>query len=354
LDFGRIVSDSWRMMRTTRVLWWLALISGVQIALYSVIVGGMIAPLAVITQLMVSVQQGGAQGSGNAAKLDSFTIEAGRWLSGNWPALAFVAFLLIALWAVAGIFDVAATAGLITQVDATAKHRPSSAASGLRNGFRLWWRTIGLLAVGAIPTLIYLLALALVMFFSVSLPLIRGVLPSPSAMAAGNAMTTPLSLLASLLSIPLGVLVALGLRFAVLGDCEWREAFGRAWALVKNRFVDVGLMYLIIVGIGSAISLAVVIAVSVLVTVFAFAVAGVLAANQGASALLVVLGGLLAAVCLALFLIVTVVVLMWQSVAWTIFWHKLVVADQSDTADARIARPKQSMSGSRPIERELT
>ena len=350
MDFGRIISDSWRIMRTTKALWWLGLISAVQISLYALIVGGMIAPMAVLTQLMVTVRQGSEAGAGtDTAQLSAAVTTAGLWLSANWPALLTGASALVLAWGVAGVYDVAATAGLITQAEASAQGRPASASTGLRDGFHVWWRTVGLLAVAALPSLIYMVAIGLVTLFAVSLPLYQGALPNPAALRTGTALSQPLSLLVSIVSIPLGILVALGLRFAVLRGFEWRESLAHAWDLAKHRLTDVGLMYLIVIGIGTAISLVGMIPSIVLFVVFAIVAAVTIGASHGAvSATLVVIGCIFAILVLVLFLVVMVATIMWQSVAWTVFWRQITGVEpacQPSVAPSYVASDPQPIGG---------
>jgi hypothetical protein len=186
---------------------------------------------------------------------------------------------------------------------------------------------VGLLAVAALPSLIYLLAIALFTFFTVSLPLYQGRLPDAISLSASNALTAPLSTLVSLAAIPLGVLVALGLRFAVLQDCEWREALGRAWRLGRSRFVDVALMYLVILGITTAVVIVMGIVVGVVVSVGGIGIA-VMVSGAGVSAPVVVLGVVVALISMLVLAAGSVATFTWVSVAWTLFWRRAIGAEQ--------------------------
>jgi hypothetical protein len=315
-------------MRTTKAIWGLSLISAAQIVLYTLIVAGMITPLIALTQVMVVLQSTGPDAGTGTADIAQFVTAAGTWFTANWPALAFGAVVLLLAWAGTGIYDVAATAGIIAQTEASIEGRPTSAKAGLGQGFAVWWRTIGLLAIAAIPTLVYLLAMALVSLFTVSLPLYRGELPNAAAMSSGTMLMQPLSLLTSIVTIPLAVLVALGLRFVVLQGREWRPALGDAWLLVKRRPADIALMYLIVAGIGAAISFVVAIPLTIVAVVFGVLIAVMVSAAGGAMTAPVVIVGCIAVVFVsALFLAVVVATLLWQSVSWTVFWRHLTNPD---------------------------
>jgi hypothetical protein len=343
LDFWLITTDSFRLMRRTGAVWRLALISAIQVLLYTVIILGVIAPMGVLTQLAVATGSGGdpnTLGSGaNAVEFATAVSNGVRWVGTNWVPLVAGIVVLTLAWAASGVFDVAATAGIITQTNASRDGRPTSAATGIRDGFRIWWRTVGLLAIAALPSLVYLLAIAVYTFTAVSLPLYQGRLPQAPNLS-GGAVSTPFSALISLFGIPLSVLVALGLRFAVLEDCEWRQAFVRAWRLTRARLVDVTLMYLMIV----VITLAAVIGVSV-VAAFVFTVGGIgvgliLAGGGALSSAPVVALGIIGSVALGVLLLaLAIVTLAWQSVAWTLFWRRATGAEQPVSGGPSQFRP---------------
>ena len=329
MDYGKVMLDAWHVMRRTSALWGLALISSVQVLLYTIIVAGLIVPLSVVTQLLVQAQTydsaryGAAQpavfAAGRAALTDSII-----WVDGHSGPLVAGVVGLTMIWALFGVYDVAATGGIIAQTEAATRRLSTSAGAGLREGFRVWWRTVGLLAIAALPSLAYMMAIALVTLFTVSLPVDRGQVPDAAAMSVGNALTTPLSILVTILGIPLSILVALGLRFAILGECAWKEAFGRAWRLAKVNLVEVGLMYVVLLVALTLFSFALTLAIVVVSAIAAILVAALMSSSGG-----VLTGGSIFVIALAsLFAIVaflgtTALGLLWQSVAWTVFWRRL-------------------------------
>jgi hypothetical protein len=313
VDFGAIVADSWKAMRRNPALWGLAGVSALQVALYALIVGGVVAPMAVLSQAMIGLRASQVDGANtdSAVQLSTLVTESGRWIGGHWALLVGVTAAAMALWATSGVMDVAATVGAITQTDAAMGGAQPSVSAGLHDGFGVWWRTIGLLAIAALPTLLYLLVYALITFYTVSLPLYTGSLPNPAAMSSGNAILVPMSTLVTIAGIPLGVIVALGLRFVALRGLDWRSALAAGWRLARERFGNVALMYLIIM------------AVTTLATIAATVVIAVV---------LVVLVGMLGVVALIPMLALIAGTLLWQSVSWTVFWRRSLAAETAPQA----------------------
>ena len=329
-----MTADTWRLMRHTGALWRLAAISTLQLLLYVVIVVGLITPMTMLTRLAVFARLGSGTSSplsesDSGAQFASVVSGAVQWVGMHWIPLMLAIIAIVVCWVVSGVFDVAATAGIITQTAASREDRPAAAAAGLRDGFRIWWRTVALLALAALPALVYLLIVAVTTFVAVSLPLYQGRLPDAAALTASNGISTMLSSVISLVSIPLAVLVALGLRFAVLGDCEWRDAVGRAWRLMRVRAVDVLVMYLLIAGIGIAIAVVMSILMCLVGAVLGVIVAVVVAGGAKLlSASVVGVGGVAAVFLLVILFAATMVSVAWQSVAWTLFWRRATGAEQ--------------------------
>jgi hypothetical protein len=351
VGYGKVMLDAWAMMRRTGALWRLAAISAAQVVLYSVIVGGLIAPMGVLTQMLVQAQQYDAAMTGlpepaAVSASREFLAAAVQWLSGHWTPIFVSMAVITTVWAVFGIYDVAATAGMITQAEAVSMRRKASAAAGLRDGFRIWWRTVGLLAIAALPSLIYMLVLALFMFFTVSLPLYRGQVPNAAAMSASNVVTGPLSMIVSIFGIPLSILVALGLRYAVLENREWRDAFGCAWRLAKTRLVEVTLMYFVVFMVLTLVSIVLTVFVAVVAIVGVAVVAWSVSASggtlTGTAVFVIAMGSLLL---IAVSIATMALMLLWQSVAWTVFWRRLTGREPEIYAAQSAAVPSASSQG---------
>jgi hypothetical protein len=326
MDVGRIIAAAWRLTRRTPALRVLGLFSALQIVLYSVIVGVVVVPMSLLTQLLLRTSQLGV-GESSALQQTTFVsglLAASGWLSSHWtPIVAGIGLLTVA-WAVSGVFDVAATAGMISQTEAVSQGHRASVSAGLREGFSMWWRAAGLLAIAALPSLLLMLAAAVFTLLAVSLPLAAGQAPNAALLQLGNLMTTPLSTVVSLANIPLAVLVTLGLRFAVLDHLNWRSAFGSAWHMARVHLADVAVMYLVVTGVLLAASLGLAALSALVVTAGVLAGALAVAAGMAAtSAPVIAVAAATGLLLLAGYVLFMVVVLVWQSVSWTLFWRRL-------------------------------
>jgi len=325
VDWTGLLRDTWRIMRRTPALWGLGTVSALQAGMYGLIVVGLIAPMTALTQLLVQMQTAPAGlGTGSGAEtIQEFLPGAIAWIQRWEPALLAGIVAIVALWAVLGVLDVAATGGAISQTEAVVEGREATVGEGMRDGFKVWWRTVGLLAIAALPALSYLLVVALFTLFTISIPLRTGAAPDLSAISAGNAVNGVLSSAVGLIGIPLGVLVMLGLRYAVLEHQEWRAAFSSAWRLAGANFGDVVLMYLLQLGVSLGAAIVLTVAFGVLFAIAGVAIAVLVAAAHAFSgaAMFVTLIAILLASLLALAYSVAIIV--WFSVVWTLFWRRI-------------------------------
>jgi hypothetical protein len=310
VDWGGLVREAWRLAFRTRPLLGLSAITALQAVALIVMSGGVVALFVVVL-----IQAFAPAGAGSPTLVQS--------LASLWPALMASALGLMAVWLVLAVFDVAARPGLITQTLAASDGRAASIAAGLGDGFRIWWRTVGLLAIAAMPGLIYALVLSIGLLFVVSLPMYLGNAPDPVVLSLANSLSQPLGGLVSLVAIPLGVLSQLGLRYAAAEDLHWRPAFSAAWVLAKARFADVALVYLLlvaligIVGLGLAIVLGILGLIAAAVTLAFGAGAG---GPSAAAVMSWVVCGVLGAVTLFVFQVYAGA---FSSVMYTMFWVRV-------------------------------
>lgn len=336
MEYGRIVRDAWSITARTRALWWLGAITAAQLVIYAIVVVAVAVPMTALPQLASSVsaaESGFVLGAPSPREQQLFG--AAQWMGAHFATITFGVGVVCVIWLVLGVFDVAAQTGMVTQVDAVASRRSASLGAGLRDGFRLWWRAVALLAVAALPALSYLLVMAIVMFFTISLPLYLGEPPKASAALVANLAISPLSGVVSLLGVPLAVLVQLALRFAFLDDLMWRPAFRAAWRLAKTHVVEILITYSLL----ALVSIAALTAFAVLAAVV-----------SGLASVLLLGGGLLASagdlatagrtagfgaagVAGLLFLAFQAVLLVWQSAAWTLAWRDMQSDAQSQGPD---------------------
>jgi hypothetical protein len=334
-----MLRDSWAVMRRTSALWGLGVISALQASVYGLIVVGLIMPMMVLTQVLVSAGAATAAGDSSLAPLQAYLPGIVAWIE-RWQSLLVGGIVaVVVVWVALGVLDVAATAGLISQASKSAEGRDASVGAGMRDGFGIWWRTIGLLAVAALPGLAYLLGIALFTLFTISIPLSMGQAPDVGAMAAGNMINGVLSSVVSIVAIPLAVLVNLGLRYAVLEGQEWKPALTSAWRLARANFAEVAVMYLLQVGVSLAASVAVTIVLGFVSIVAGIAVATLVAAAHtfsGAAMFVTIIAVLIVTVVGCAYVVAITV---WYSTVWTLFWRRLTGRESRGVAPAPMYAP---------------
>jgi hypothetical protein len=280
--------------------------------------------MAALPQLASAITASGTGVStGTPTAAERLLVAAGQWLGTHWLALAVGAALVMAAWLVLGALDVAAQTGIVTQADAVADRRPASARAGMRDGFRFWFRAVALLALAALPTMVYLLVMAAVVFFTVSLPLYLGQPPNPGAAFAANLVLSPLSAVVSVISVPLAVLVQLALRFAVVDDVVWRPAFRSAWKLVKSNLTEIFIAYALVTLVTMAalfLFAALAALLAMIASVLFLGGALVFTSGDTSSAGRIALFGTAGFVGL-LFVAFQAVMFVWQSAVWTLVWR---------------------------------
>jgi hypothetical protein len=324
VEYGRIVREAWSITVRTKSLWWLGGIAAAQVAVYLVVVSGLVAPMAALPALASAITASSTSlSAGVPTAAERLLVAVGQWLGTHWLALATGTALVLAAWLVLGVLDVAAQIGIVTQANAVAERRPASLRAGMRDGFLHWWRAVALLALAALPTMVYLLVMAAVVFFTVSLPLYLGQPPNPGGAFLANLVLSPLSAVVSVLSVPLAVLVQLALRFAVVDDVVWRPAFRSAWRLAKSNLTEIFIAYAV-VALVSMVALLLFAFLAALLALIASVLflggALVLTSGDTSSAGRIALFGTAGFVAL-LFVAFQAVMFVWQSSVWTLVWR---------------------------------
>jgi hypothetical protein len=331
VDWAGLVREAFRLTRRGAALWRLGAVSAVQLVLYVALLAVAVVPLGALTQLLAAPQSPEDMSPGTI----EFLPLALSWVTNNRSTIVAAVLFLFAVWGTSGVFDVAATAGSISQTGRLADARSATFTQGMRDGFRVWWRTVGLLAIAAIPALISMFVLALVTLLTISIPITQGRSPSPGAIGAGSMLNSALSGVLGLLGIPLGVLAQLGMRFIVFEDAGWKSAWRSARELARTHFLDVAVMYLVQLAFVWACSAVFTLVVGAFAVAFGVSVALIVGAAHsfsGAAFFVSTLGVValtVASVGGFVFLLV------WQSVAWTLFWRRLrSVASEDSHAGA--------------------
>ncbi|MFA6047181.1 MAG: hypothetical protein WC718_19520, partial [Phycisphaerales bacterium] len=196
-----------------------------QLVLYTLLVSAAVIPLTVLTQMLAVAESPDAALPFTTLETLSQVLS---WVSDHRPGIVAGALSLFFVWVTSGVFDVAATAGTISQTGRLADNRSATFSQGMRDGFRAWWRTVGLLAIAAIPALISLAVLAAITLLTITIPIAQGQSPSPMAISAGSIANSALSGVLGLVAIPLGVIALLGMRYVVFEDAGWKSAWRSA------------------------------------------------------------------------------------------------------------------------------
>jgi hypothetical protein len=254
------------------------------------------------------------------------------WIAENRGLTVLAVVALFFMWVASGVLDVAASSGSIAQTVRIAEKRTSSFSAGIRIGFSVWWRVVGVLAIAAIPALAASLIGALAMFSLVTVPLWQGLSPDPMQLYAAMMVQSAVNGVAGLLALPLGLLAGLGMRTIVLEDVGWREGWRDAVRLARSHLLDVLIVMLVLMASNMVLELA----LMVIVAVLAFAFGAIMLAVPQAGVGLVLLAGVLAAsVGAGAFVAVTV----WQSVVWTLYWRRARMMDSGSASSASATRP---------------
>ncbi|MDZ4180925.1 MAG: hypothetical protein U1E29_17120, partial [Coriobacteriia bacterium] len=183
-------------------------------------------------------------------------------------ALSTALVILAALTLVSAglsVLQVAAIGGLVTESNAVLRGDTGSVGEGLKRGLSHFLRTAAIWALQLLPQLAVLMAETVIIHFTFTLPLQAGLEPSPDAFGLAQALVTPLSLLSSLVTIPLHIVVMLALRFGLIERMAWREAIAAGWSLAKSCVAEVALVYLLLMLAGMAVGVVAAIVISVLV-----------------------------------------------------------------------------------------
>ena len=330
---GGVLSQAWTIVRHSRPLWWLGAVSAAQAMVYSAVVMLMILPSVALPQLVIPLQAASSATSADTVRLSALS---GAFLSGSEAVVRFLPeviagiVVLFCVWIVSGVFDVAAQVGVVTQVAEERRGRRASTRAGLSDGFGVWWQTIGLLAVAALPALVLVLGIGVSTLFTYTLPLMRGELPNTATVVSGQLLLAPLQSVVSIVSVALGVIVQLALRFVALERAPWRRALFQGWAMARAHLADVALTYLFATVVGIPVVLASTLVVGVIAAIVAgFVLAAI--ALTGVPGLAAVSVGVVAVAVVATPVVLTLqaLFLAWYSAVWTVLWQGVRSGDVS-------------------------
>ncbi len=247
MDYTGIVKRAWSIVWRYKILW-----------LFGIFVG--------------SSGGSGNGGSGvnystGPGEIPGFPVSSSdveRWFESNIGLLiaigAFLILLGLGLW----IISIAAKGGLIHLVREAEEDRAVSGWQGWSVGFRFWGRVFLINLILTVPMLLLIFILVL----TVLVPIIVGFGGDAAAAGAGIGACGILALGVPLLivgGIVLTVLETYASRFGVLLDMGAIQSIREAWRLIRSRFKETALMFLINFGISIAFGIAAIIVVAVFI-----------------------------------------------------------------------------------------
>lgn len=313
MDYFEIVRGGWAVVRRERGLWWLGAVEALHVLLLWLLMLSVTLPLLLVLFLAFAPQQD--------LPLPPIADDLSFWLSRNYVALMASMVIAFLAYAVAAVVTVAAQGGIVHQVGQALRGGPVSASRGLAAGFAMWWRTAAILALPALPSLLFLLALALMLQFMVVGPLSAGGSPDALQLRITLDAISPLSTLVSFATVPLSVWAFLALRFAILADLTWRDAYVAAWRLAKAHLKDVALLFLVIYAVMFVVAFVAEVVIGLasgllsLVAILSWSMGGVAVAIAfvafAALVAMIALAGVSAGIALV------------TSAVWTLFWTRL-------------------------------
>ncbi|MFN8423522.1 MAG: hypothetical protein U0470_09115 [Anaerolineae bacterium] len=262
----------------------------------------------------------GWMGDGMSWRDGGFGAMALQWLRDHAAIIALVLGVLFLVGFVLFVISIAARGGLIRLSARADDGEAVSAGDGWRVGFHYWWRTLGTHLVIFLPILAVLIVGAAVLGVTGF-----GAFAAWGAGRSGLAGTGLVAFIGLLVvflpflfvaTIAANLMLELALRHAILAERPVLDAVGAAWRDLRGRFVDVFLMWIVMLIAGFAFGIVILlIGAAVLGPAL---VAGFVAGRVGLAILLGMPG-------LLVLLIPVGIYGAWRSTAWTLFWRRLAV-----------------------------
>ncbi len=276
MDYGKVLKRAWETTWRYRALWIFGII------------------LALTTASGAGGSGGGGGGGGGNGHRGFLPPEDFSWRLSELPwhqiparvantmilAGAVVACVIILLIVVTRIARYVAETALIRMVD---DHEETGERRSVRQGFRMGWSNTAfrLFVINLLISLPVVLAFILLFVLAAS-PLLLWTTERTPAGAIGTIMSSGLFLLLILLAIVVGTVLALLRRFfwraCALEGLGVIESIRAGWGVVSRHLKDVGVMWLIMIGVRLGWAVVMVVSVIVLlpVVLLLIAVGGVL------------------------------------------------------------------------------
>jgi hypothetical protein len=310
MGYGEIIKRAWRITWRFRALWVLGLFAGVTGGSGG---GG-------------SARSNYSPGSGSNSDLSSslsdlhperFLTAAEKFI----PILVVGFIVLFLVGLVWWVLSIAARGGLVYAVNEIESGRPFTLGQSWNAGFARFWTLLGLSILLMLPVFVVGLFVFLGVTIPILIPLLRGSTPNAASIApmcGVLAIGVPLLIV---MSIVLGVMYILAVRFVMLDGKGAVESAAESWRSIRGRFKDNALMYLVSLGlnIAAGIVLAIPMVILILALVFPAVAAGVAGNWTGVAAAIAVM-------VLLIFVLSFAFTAVWgtfTSSLWTIFFRRM-------------------------------
>jgi hypothetical protein len=310
VEYGEIIKQAWRITWRYKALWVLGVFAGVS-----------------------GCQSGGSSGGGGRGGGEGFRdfsstgmdfdglSQVPEMLAQLVPlliALGIVVFMMGVVWLV---FGVAARGGLVTAVSEIEEGRQHGLGTLWGAGFKRFWSVLGLEILMSLPVLLVTLVMLYGIFAPLAGSLFAGQAPGAEVVApifGSLCVGVPVLIVLSLL---LGVLRLIAMRYIMLGGQGAFEAIGNSWRFFRVRIKDTVLMYLVNAGLNLVAGIA--LAIPAVIISVAAVVPVVMAAsdnNWGAITAPIVIG---VVALILLSLLYTGIWGTYTSALWTLFFRRV-------------------------------
>jgi len=280
MDYGRLISKAFFITLRRRFLWPLGILAGLS--------GGVSAP-----------NQG------------SFGDGAEEWVSTHLALVLALGALLVLLAIALLVISVMARGGLISSVIGIEKEEPVSFGKGFRAGYAVFWR---LVAIGLLFALVVLTPLI------VLIAMVAGLIITKHYWAAAGT-GIPFFLIWLAITIYAGVVAVFAARFVVDRGAGAFESIGRAHGLIMRCKGETTLVWLLSVALGIGTGTAYLLVFLLFFLPLIFITPSLYHSSGLATA--VIFGAIFGLIALAVILLITGLLTVFQSAYWTLAYLEL-------------------------------
>lgn len=210
MDYFGILKKAWNITWKYKALWVLGLFAGMGSG---------------------SGGNGGSSYQQSSRDLSSGTTDRfTQWATDNLLLIAIIVGVLVVIAIVFWVLSVAAQGGLVYGANEGAEDRKPSLRDAWRVGFSKWGRTFMIGLVLALPVIAVVAVFSVLMIAMIGGGAAAGEEAAGAAIAGGLCLVLPIFVVVIIaLSVIVGIVYQLALRYGVLDDITFGEAIKRGW-----------------------------------------------------------------------------------------------------------------------------